>query len=274
MYKIGAQFYIDKQWPRHLFIELTGKCNLKCGYCPRQGGDHMGFELFKSIIDEGRTYGPRSYSLHLFGEPLLYPKFFEAVEYIKKANKRNTVLLTTNGTLIERYVDELVASDINKCLWTYREEAKWSAATKDKLRKWKAFTIRLIEEVTPEEAKKEYGSWPRVEKRSLHNYGGSIDTSKLGGEADKSTASTKTRWPCYHLWLAPAVSWNGNVMICCADPKQRSTVAKFPETSIAEAWKMMEPMRQSQLRGEYTGICAGCDVWKSYPDLFFKWQTA
>ena len=75
IYKPLARRYIDYDFPRHIFIETTAKCNLSCSFCPREKNDsHMGFRLFCDIVDECSKYGPRSFSLHLFGEPLLYPQ--------------------------------------------------------------------------------------------------------------------------------------------------------------------------------------------------------
>jgi MoaA/NifB/PqqE/SkfB family radical SAM enzyme len=270
IYKTAAQLYIDKEWPRHLFIETTAACNLSCSYCPRERiNKHMDYGLFKSIIDEGSHYGPRSFSLHLFGEPLLYPKVWEAIEYIKKKNKRNTVLLTSNGTLFERFIDNLLSSGIDKLIWSWRPEPKFSDRTVERLRKWGKMTVRLIEEAVPKEEMRRWESWPRVEKRSLHNYGGNVDIAKFGA---KSTDGQ--RYPCYHLWLAPAVSWSGNFLMCCSDPHQREIFGDINRESIHDSWKRLDAVRSSHMRGEYSGICKNCDVWKSYPDLFFKWQKS
>src|SRR5258708_3002683 len=98
LYKTADQLYIDKNFPRHIFIETTAACNLSCDYCPREKrNDHIDFKLFKTIVDECSQYGPRSFSLHLFGEPLLYPFILDAIQYIKIKNRRHTILLTTNG---------------------------------------------------------------------------------------------------------------------------------------------------------------------------------
>lgn len=270
LYKIAAQLYIDKRWPRHIFLETTASCNLRCEYCPREkNNSHMDFNLFKSIIDEASHYGPRSFSLHLFGEPLLYPKWREAIRYIKEKNKRNTVLFTSNGTLFERTIDDLLISGVDKVLWTYRPEAKWSEETIKKLKKWNAFTVRLISEVTPPEIYKEFSKWPRVETRRLHNYGGEI---KLISSKLTSSVTSIKRWPCYHLWLAPAVAWNGNLLICCADSHQKEVRGHFPEKSVSNMWQELKAIRQSHLSGKYEGICRECDVWKQYPDIFFKFQ--
>ena len=266
LYKLGAQLYIDKAYPRHLFVETTASCNLTCSYCPREKTrQDMDFELFREIIDEASQYGARSFSLHLFGEPLLYPHIFEAVKYIKRRNKRHTVLLTTNGTKVNDCIDDLVSCGIDQVLWTWRKEARFTGATLLKLKKWGKFRVRFVREITPFEACEEWADWENVEDRPMHNYGGEIDLSKYGVQN-----TSNTRWPCYHLWLAPAVAWNGNILMCCADSHQKEVLGKFPEQSVAKVWKgnQLESVRKSHLEGRYEGICKDCDVWKQYPSLF------
>ena len=182
-------------------------------------------------------------------------------------NSFNTILLTTNGTTLNKHIDELMRSGVSKVLWSWRPEPRWTNATKEKLKNWKKFTVRIIEEVTPKEAKEEFLTWPRIEKRNLHNYGGQIDLSPYGVQNMEST-----RYPCYHLFLAPAVSWNGKFMMCCADSGQKEIFGDINEETVSACWKKLDGVRESHLRGSYEGICRDCDVWKAYPDLFFQFQ--
>ena len=279
LFKLGAQAWIDRKYPRHLFIETTSSCNLACTYCPREARrDHMDFDLFRDIVREAHRYGSRSFSLHLFGEPTLYPRWVEAVSFIKRLSRFHTVLLTTNGTTLNARVDDLIVANPNQVFWTWRPEAVFTPATKAKLRRWGKFRVRFIREVTPPAAYAEWADWPNVEGRALHNYGGNIS---LGNWATTSTAkppppagSMPARWPCYHLWLAPAVAWNGTLLLCCADPHQKEVLGTFPAMTVAQAWQSdrLKAIRQGHLEGEYKGICATCDIWKQYPDLFFSWQ--
>ena len=267
IYKLGAQFWLDKQWPRHLFIEICAGCNLACDFCPRdQGKDHMPWEIFTQIIDEGSKYGSRSYSLHLFNEPMLSPYWSKAIRYIYKRNRRNKVLLTTNGTAINAKVDELIDSNPDQVFWTWRLEAKFTEETKRKLKQWQRFRVRFIEEVTPKEAYEEWADWPNVEGRHIHSYGGNVDVSKWNVENKKPL-----RWSCYHLFYAPAIAWNGDILICCADPKRSSVIGTFPKMTLAEAWQgeVMKRLREEQLNGKYSGICSNCDIWKQTPNIFF-----
>ena len=136
-------------------------------------------------------------------------------------------------------------------------------------------TWSFVKEITPEDQYKKWSKWPNLETRSLHNYGGDIETWKFGETRSRAQPSKwEFRWPCYHLWFAPAISWNGNILICCSDPHQKEVIGKFPQMSIHNAWtsEKFKSIRDSHLKGKYAGICAKCDVWKEYPDVFFKWQ--
>ena len=242
----------------------------------------MEFGLFRKIIDESSMFGARSFSLHLFGEPLLYPRIFDACSYIKQRNKRHVILLTTNGTKINDCIDDLTRSEISQVLWTWRPEAKFTDETIEKLRKWGKFRVRFIDEITPDRARKEWEDWPNVEGRKLHNYGGEIKLSLITSKNTKSSSPSslqvqsnlqeEKRWPCYHLWLAPAVAWNGKFLMCCADSHQKEVFGDINTESVADCWQRVEKVRESHLRGQYEGICKDCDVWKSYPNLWFNFQ--
>lgn len=127
--------------------------------------------------------------------------------------------------------------------------------------------VRILLETTPKEELEKWRKWPKLEIKNLHNYGGNISLESYGV---KSTAGS--RYPCYHLWLAPAVAWNGKILMCCNDPHQKEVIGQYGETSMAEAWQKLNGVREAHLRGEYSGICANCDSWKTYPDLFFNFQ--
>jgi len=268
VYKLAAQAYIDKEFPHHVFIETTSLCNLSCSYCPREKrSEHMDWELFKSIVDECSHYGPRSFSLHLFGEPLLYPKIIEAIRYIKQKNKRNTILLTTNGTMLNKFCEELDQSGVDRIIWSYRRN-NFDSRSIDLLKR--KGLIRLLIEETPKEEFERWSKFPRVEVKHLHNYAGDIDVKKWG--LDDVLSSNGSRYPCYHLWLAPAIRWNGEIVECCNLHKSGEDVlGKYGETTLAKVWngKDISALRQSHLKGIYPGKCNACTSWKAYPNIFF-----
>lgn len=267
IYKALAQSWIDYEFPRHIFIETTANCNLSCTYCPREKRkEDMDYGLFKSIIDECSLYGPRSFSLHLFGEPLLYPKIIDAIKYIKSKNRRHTVLLTTNGTLLNNFSKRLMDAGVDRIIWSWRICGnQFTSETIEILKK--IGIIRLLIEETPNEEFEKWSKFPRVEIKHLHNYGGDIDLSKWGyiKKPDK-------RYPCYHLWLAPAIRWNGDMVFCCNVSKHTvySTLGNVLQRSIHDMWKsdQLNEVRNDHKQGVYKDACRSCDSWKAYPSIF------
>lgn len=263
IYKVLAQSWVDYEFPRHVFIETTSACQLSCEYCPREKrSDHMDWELFKSIVDECSEYGPRSFSLHLFGEVLMYPKIVEAIDYIKDKNEKNKVLLTTNGVLLNKFNTKL--QRVDRIIWTYRKN-NFNDESIRLLRK--KGLIRLLIEETPKEEFEKWSKFPRVEIKHLHNYGGHIDTTKWG----LPNIQTEVRYPCYHLWLAPAIRWNGEITICCNDPTGMECCGQYGSLSLHDFWRSekLEVIRKSHMEGQYKGLCVNCDSWKAYPNIFW-----
>jgi len=92
---------IDKM-PIHLDIEPTTRCNLKCIMCPHSfippKPQDMDFDIMKKAIDEFAEKGGYSIKFCYLGEPLLYSKIFEAIEYAKDQGILETIM-ATNGHL-------------------------------------------------------------------------------------------------------------------------------------------------------------------------------
>ena len=87
--------------PGHIQIEITGKCNLKCPFCPRtftnDGWEHMSFSTYRSIIES--SPGLWSVNLQGFGEPMLNPELEAVVRWTRRRNIE--VGFATNGTLLD-----------------------------------------------------------------------------------------------------------------------------------------------------------------------------
>lgn len=301
IYKIGSQALIDDQFPTHLFIESTRACNLGCTCCPRklhssQTG-HMNYQTFTKIVDEASAYGVRNFSLHMLGEPLLHPKIMDMIRYIKKSNDHHSVLLTSNGYfldhakavgLLENHLDKISFSvfslkpDMNKLL-TGRGDIshvinniKHLALLK---RQMKAKTKIFIRVIVSKENENEIPQFRTIAKeagvlleiRYEGNFGGAIVDNYIDNKG-----RIKKRHPCYHLWFSPAVTWDGKIVICCVDWKYSEILGDIRETTVATIWQgeRIRQLRRHHLKGEFDKIpiCANCNVWSTYPDIFFDKQ--
>lgn len=299
IYKFFAQKTINYDFPAHLFIEPTNACNFRCKMCVRTNGNNpignMDFALFKKIVDEAKQYGPRSFSLHLFGEPLMAPKIVEMIKYIKESNPRNAVLLTTNGTLltseksealIKYRLDKIFISFTSPDKRTYFEktgadklkeaeenvERLITAKKNNKSKKPLIFARMIVEKETEGQIKEFLKRWKEkdviLEIRDMHNYGGNIEKSHV--------RKNKKRHPCYHLWFSPSIHWNGDVSACCNDYGRELLLGNIKKQTLNEIWNgaQIRYYRNLHLAGKYdpVPICQDCDVWNIYSDLFFWWQ--
>ena len=98
----------DPPAPRSVKIELTGRCNYRCGFCAlrtrkvQPKGD-MDFGLFKRITREMKEAGVEEIGCFYLGESFMAPQLLTAaIHWCKRELKFPYVFLTTNGSLCTR----------------------------------------------------------------------------------------------------------------------------------------------------------------------------
>lgn len=96
---------------RHLFLELTSRCNARCEHCGsrcdgNEQGEEVSSELIKKTLKEvAEHYDPGTVMLNVTGgEPLMRKDFFELMKYAKSLGFPWGI--TTNGSLITANVVE------------------------------------------------------------------------------------------------------------------------------------------------------------------------
>lgn len=96
---------IDPPAPKSVKIELTGRCNYRCGFCAlrtreNQPKGDMDLALFRRITVDMRCNGVEEIGLFYLGESFAAPELLvEAVEWCKHEVRFPYVFLTTNGSL-------------------------------------------------------------------------------------------------------------------------------------------------------------------------------
>lgn len=297
VYKVGSQLLIDRKFPLHLYIELSRKCNYHCPMCMRDKaapGGHFPIHLAEKIVTEAAEYGPTSYSLHLFGEPLSNPKWHDIVKLIKDAHPHNGVLLTTNGyflnetvsqKLIDLKVDRIFVSLHSMNSEIYKKNTgggelstvlkniinfKKIADTQSKTKLYVRLFAGKHEPKTNELELKLFDELQiPIEVRGYHNF--------AGGKSNWTAFHSKVeRWPCYHLWFTLGIGVDGRATICCADYKFDLEVGNIKNNSISELWQssLIQLMRNEHRKNKYKfcDICRQCDTWQFHPNIFFNLQ--
>ena len=91
------------------YIEITNRCNLRCAFCPgtSRAPRIMSPAEFDLVLE--KLQGSVSYVyLHVMGEPLSHPQLAELLALA--AAREMKVCITTNGTLLTRQTETLLAA--------------------------------------------------------------------------------------------------------------------------------------------------------------------
>ncbi len=95
--------------PGKAFLEITNSCNLSCSFChgTKRPVHFLTIAEFTKAVKEIRPFAEYLY-FHLMGEPLLHPALGQFLQIAGEAGFR--VILTTNGTLLEKRRDVLLSA--------------------------------------------------------------------------------------------------------------------------------------------------------------------
>lgn len=91
------------------YLEITNICNLSCSFCPgtSRSPKYMTVDEFRLLASKLRPHTDYIY-FHLMGEPLLHPQLNDFLTISGELGFK--VIITTNGTLLNRRGEELTAS--------------------------------------------------------------------------------------------------------------------------------------------------------------------
>lgn len=111
--------------PRSVKIELSGRCNFRCGFCAlvvrdQQPKKDMDFELFKRITREMRDAGVEEIGVFFIGESFMNPKLLvDSIRYLKQDIGMPYVFLTSNASLA-------TPEHVEACMVAGLDSLKWS----------------------------------------------------------------------------------------------------------------------------------------------------
>ncbi len=94
---------------KKVYLEITNVCNLSCSFCPGTKREKriMSTDEFHLLTEKLRGHTEYLY-FHLMGEPLLHPELCKLIAAAGELGFR--VIITTNGTLLEKSGKMLLAS--------------------------------------------------------------------------------------------------------------------------------------------------------------------
>ena len=98
---------------KKVYLEISNICNLHCNFCPGTKRRKQILEAieFSQILQKLQPWTDYLY-FHLMGEPLCHPQLERYLQLA--ANAGFKVILTTNGTLLEKHREMLLSSGVHK----------------------------------------------------------------------------------------------------------------------------------------------------------------
>jgi len=248
-------------------VELTSRCNKNCWMCGRRKierdypeiamnyGD-MNFKLVKKIAKQ--LPNGIVVQLHNNGEPLVYPRFGEAVKLFKKQIKT----IDTNGKLIVERADEIINNLDTMAISIFENDPEGDKQyelvkkfLKIKGNRKPLMIYRCLGKVDLSRYEKLDGI---VATRVLHNPLGSFKYQK------------KTTVPeigvCLDMLNHLAIDRLGKVSICVRfDPLRLGVIGDANTTALIDIWN--SPKRKKWLKYHIEGkrnkvpLCSYCDFW-------------
>jgi len=113
---------IDR-WHRqlnYLRVSITDRCNLRCIYCQsgpvfqkQKHNDILRYEEILRIINAGISLGITKVRI-TGGEPLVRKGVFSFLKEISELSGLEDISITTNGILLKRHVQDLIAANIRR----------------------------------------------------------------------------------------------------------------------------------------------------------------
>ena len=277
--------------PDHVQIQTITGCNAKCIFCPNgktrrniPASRHMGWDLYRSIVDQCLELGIRRYSIYLMNEPMLDRELAGRVAYVSaRIKKPQYVKVTSHGGLLtERMAKGLLDSGLDKLKISVQSldpDTYWSimglplAKTLKNIDRFLELKVqgryklpRL--EIVMVDSVQTHDEIPRIRRfwqdRNIKLYIEPIE-NRANQDKIRETAVGRNRltsfsW-CRRLMEQIYILHDGRMVQCCADWEQRSVMGDLTTNSLADIWygQRYNDHRRRFAEGDVRGmICACC----------------
>lgn len=239
---------------RHIEIEVTNHCQLRCIMCPQaQMVRPKGFvdiNTFTRAIDQVRGYVKTMY-LHQIGEPLLHPELIAMIDYANDAGIKTSI--STNCLALDKEMTSKILSsklkEITLCLDSLNKNSYESIRLgsnfdrvleninyflSEKIRTESKIHVQLqmIKMILNKSERQTFGkNFNGVDEilvKGYSTFAGAV------GEGEEIAPSFKCSKTCNSL----TIQYNGDIIVCCRDFNGETKLGNVNETSIPEIWKM------------------------------------
>ena len=284
-------------------LEPTNLCNLRCPFCPVSQMDDnrdvargmMDLGLFRAVVKELTTFRPEV-ALNLGGESLLHPGFVDMVHELKDAGL--FVFVDSNAMrLTAEQVDGMVRAGLDRIVVCLDGD---DAASYEQLRVRGKFEVvvknirMLLERRNASGARR-----PEIVIKNIRDYRPDEEPSFPAAFAelfrdtppDEYSATWADYWPgthreklkrdyqvqphaeeyspCINLWKKMAISWDGDVYVCCLDLNRTTLIGNVLDGGLLGLWNSEAMQHQRRLhaasRQAELALCKNCNQIRRTP---------
>lgn len=266
---------------KRIYIEITNICNLNCSFCHKDKRikETIIPSNFEKILKKINKYTDYIY-LHVKGEPLLHKDLKEILLLCSKYNKK--VNITTNGTLIEKNIDNLNIDSVREINISLHSENDKENYLLDIFKSVDKLTNKIVI----------YRFWTmkdnKLNKKSTNIVNKIIDYYNLSTDfVDKINKSNNIKikdnlyidkkeefiWPslnndyyntsgtCYGLKDQLGILSNGTVIPCCLDCEGIINLGNIYESSLEDiinSDRFQKMLKSFQNRKVEEELCKRC----------------
>lgn len=252
-----------------LNIELTNKCNKNCWICGRREREKLYPDLYNKDIDFDLLYlikkqiegDRRLLQFHNNGEPLLYPRFGEALDlfhdHIRCFDTNGILLVEKQNEIIHRCEVITISLIENDPTWNKQLDIL-KTFINIKQDKPPMIVLRYVGTIE-DDRQKEYKKLNlQMCYRQLHAPKGSFQYQK---ECIKPEYII-----CDEILNHPAINVNGDFSICVRfDPEGKGVLGNIKNQTVRQMWdgEKRKKFLQCHITGNRYGspLCAGCDFY-------------
>ena len=256
-----------------VYVEITNSCNMSCSFChgTRRPPRSMTREEFALVLE--RLSGVTEYIYyHLMGEPLTHRDLPELIRMAGRAGYKSAI--TTNGTLLSRRGDELIAAGVYKVSISLHSFEEGGAEALDA---YLDSCFDFADKASRAGVLTVFRLWNRGHDGGRNDYILERMKARLKGEWKWSQRGARIRdklhlewgdrfaWPdkdaaegdsdvfCYGLRDHFGILSDGRVIPCCLDREGVITLGNVYDTPLAE---ILDSKRAKNILEGFNNRCA------------------
>lgn len=286
-----------------LQLEVTNACNHRCIFCPnvdsRRKKTMIDYEFARRVMKECAEFlgNNKKICFHMNGEPLLYKRLPELVQYSKELGYDYSFITTNGSKATEELLEKLFVCGLDSIKFsinagsrqTYKKihgsddfdnviaAIKFSYAYRERTGlRYKIFVscvgikdnydeLTSLQQIVGKYCDELVFYYPcsyagqEIERKNVLYQ----DLSDLGINTFEIIHSL----PCAVLWNSINITCEGYLSLCCSESNNRLIIEDLNLKSVKEAWlgKKMETVRAKHIRGDiHDTPCNSCIYEREY----------